>query len=335
MLNEKNNIKNFCVTGGAGFIGSHFVRWLDHLKKTDPLIGELVVYDKLTYAADLSRLKHVDYTLIEGDICSKGDFSKMLMDYSITHIIHFAAESHVDRSIHDELPFIITNILGTATIMDAASQFWLHTIDGYNGKLFVHISTDEVYGAVLESEPAATEETLLRPSNPYAATKAASDQLVIGKMNGDSFPALIVRSSNNFGMGQNTEKFIPKVLDCLIKGHPIPIYGKGLQKRCWLSAQTYSEILWDLIEANVTDAIINVRGNETFTNLELVELMCQKYAQVQGCELSEVSQINYVKDRKNHDFFYHIDDSKLRGLKLPIQKYETLEAFLDKFLESF
>lgn len=330
MINEKVATKNFCVTGGAGFIGSHFVRWLYHLKKTNSQIGEIVVYDKLTYAADLGRLDRVDYTFVEGDICNGSHFSKVLADYSITHVVHFAAESHVDRSIHDEMPFIQTNILGTATILEATSQVWMQSIEGYSGKMFVHISTDEVYGGILESEPAATEETPLKPSNPYAATKAASDQLVIGKMNSDRFPALIVRSSNNFGRAQHTEKLIPKVMACLVKGAPIPLYGEGRQKRCWLSAQTYSEILWDLIEAKVTVEIINVCGKESLSNFELVELMRHKFAKSKSCDISDVSQINYVQDRKYHDFFYHIDDSKLRALNLSTQTYETLEGFFEK-----
>ncbi len=331
-LGEKKSYKNFCVTGGAGFIGSYFVKWLDQIKKIDNQIGAIVVYDKLTYAADLSRLDGVSYTFEEGDVCNASHFADILTKYAITHVVHFAAESHVDRSIHDEMPFIQTNILGTASVLEATEQHFRQLADANFEKMYVHISTDEVYGSILESEKAADENTRLNPSNPYAATKAASDQLVISKMNCEGFPALILRSSNNFGLFQHREKLIPKVIDCLLKGEPIPIYGEGRQKRCWLSAQTYSEIIWSLIEANVAGQVINVRGKEIYSNLELVECIRHKYATLKGLDISEVSRIDYVSDRKHHDFFYNIDDSKLRTLNKYTETYETLETCLDEML---
>jgi len=324
--------KNFCVTGGAGFIGSHFVKWIHHLKKTGTQIGEIVVYDKLTYAADLNRLEGVNFTFVEGDVCDARHFLEVLTAYKISHVVHFAAESHVDKSIFDKMPFIQTNIIGTAMVLDATSQYWLQTDDLYEGKLFVHISTDEVYGSILENEQAANEETRLNPSNPYAATKAASDQLVISKMNSEGFPALILRSSNNFGQTQNHEKLIPKVMDCLSKGLPIPVYGEGAQKRCWLSAQTYSEIIWALIEGNIVKEVINIGGKETYSNLDLVEFIRYKYAKAKRRDISDVSLINYITDRKYHDFFYHIDDSKFRNLNIYLDKYETLETCLDEMI---
>ncbi len=331
-VGNKSGCKNFCVTGGAGFIGSYFIKWLDHMKKTGAQIGEIIVYDKLTYAADLSRLDGAKYIFVEGDVCNASDFADVLTKFAITHVVHFAAESHVDRSINDEMPFIQTNIIGTASVLDATSQHFRQMLDADSDKMFVHISTDEVYGSILETEIAADESTRLNPSNPYAATKAASDQLVISKMNSEAFPALILRSSNNFGRFQHNEKLIPKVIDCLSKGMPIPIYGEGRQKRCWLSAQTYSEIIWSLIEANVVNQVINVRGIEIYSNLELVELIRHKYAKVTGLTVNEVSSIDYVEDRKYHDFFYHIDDSKLRTLNLYTETYETLEKCLDEMI---
>jgi dTDP-glucose 4,6-dehydratase len=328
----KNGLKNFCVTGGAGFIGSNFVKYLDQLKKTGTQIGVVVVYDKLTYAADLSRLEGANYILVEGDVCNTSHFTEILSKYAITHVIHFAAESHVDRSIYDDMPFILTNILGTASVLEATAQHFRQTPIANSDKMFVQISTDEVYGSILENEKAADESTRLNPSNPYAATKAASDQLVISKMNNEGFPTLILRSSNNFGRFQHNEKLIPKVIDCLSKGTPIPIYGEGRQKRCWLSAQTYSEIIWSLIEASVVNEVINVRGKEIYSNLELVELIRRKYAKMKKLEISELSRIEYVSDRKYHDFFYHIDDSKLRALNLYTGTYETLENCLDEMI---
>ena len=260
----------------------------------------------------------------------RSHFAEILAEYAITHVVHFAAESHVDRSIHDDLPFIQTNILGTASVLEATAQHFRQTLDAHSDKIFVHISTDEVYGSILENGKAADESTRLNPSNPYAATKAASDQLVISKMNSEGFPSLILRSSNNFGRFQHSEKLIPKVIDCLSKGEPIPVYGEGRQKRCWLSAKTYSEIIWSLIEANVVNQVINVRGKEIFSNLELVESIRYTFAKSKGLDISEVSGINYVEDRKYHDFFYHIDDTKLRALNVYTGTYETLENCLDE-----
>ena len=326
--------KNFCITGGAGFIGSHFARLLSELKLRNSEIGEIVIYDKLTYAADLKRLVGLNVRVVEGDICNSNHFADVLNAFNITHIVHFAAESHVDRSISDELPFLQTNIIGTACVIESASQHFKKLDKDFSAPLFVHISTDEVYGEVLESATAATEETLLRPSNPYAATKAAADQLVIAKMRREDFPAIIVRSSNNFGKLQHPEKLIPKVIKCLNEGTPIPVYGLGAQKRCWLSANTFSEILLQLILSGIKGEIFNVCGKEVLSNLELVNKIQTVFAEKNELNLEAVSSIHFVEDRKCHDFFYHIDDSKLRSLlKGNAQiEYETLETFLNKVL---
>lgn len=327
-------IKNFCITGGAGFIGSHFARLLSEQKLIDKEIGEIVIYDKLTYAADLGRLEGLDIRVVEGDICNSNHLTKTLNEYSITHVVHFAAESHVDRSISDELPFLQTNIIGTACVIDSVSQHFLSLGKEIHEALYVHISTDEVYGEILESNPAATEETALNPSNPYAATKAAADQLVIAKMRGGNFPSIIVRSSNNFGIAQHPEKMIPKVIQCLEDGMAIPVYGQGTQKRCWLSANTFSEILLTLIGTGIKGEIFNVCGKEVLSNLELVNKIRTAFAEKNGLTLDFVSPIRFVEDRKYHDFFYHIDDSKVvRTLaKTGGIEYETLEAFLKKVL---
>lgn len=326
--------KNFCITGGAGFIGSHFARLLSDRKKADDEIGVIVIYDKLTYAADLNRLSGLDVHVIEGDICNSNHFSKTLNDYKITHIVHFAAESHVDRSLSDELPFLHTNILGTASVIDSAYQHFTGLGKEIQDALYVHISTDEVYGEILESSSAATEETILRPSNPYAATKAAADQLVIAKMRGGNFPSIIVRSSNNFGVLQHPEKLIPKVVQCLREGKPIPVYGQGEQMRCWLSANTFSDILLALISASTKGEIFNICGKEVLSNIELVNMIRISYAEKYGMTLDTVSPIRFVEERKCHDFFYHIDDSKLIRTLAGTQEieYESLTSFLKKVL---
>lgn len=316
-------MSRYLITGGAGFIGSHFVRMLS--EKRDCFI---VVYDKLTYAADLTRLVGVSYTLVEGDVLNANHFAETLRKYDITHIVHFAAETHVDRSLSDDMPFVQTNILGTASVLESASQVWRTSPDGFKDKRFVHISTDEVYGGSTEASEPSDEKAALSPSNPYAATKAAADQLVIAKMNGVGFPAIIIRSSNNFGGAQNPEKLIPKVLTCLASNLPIPVYGEGLQKRCWISAKTLCDIIDFLIEKGEVGQIFNIKGMETYTNLELVKKIrrafLEKYAIADPC----YAEITFVEDRKGHDFFYNIEASKVAGL-LPLDfHYETMDDFL-------
>lgn len=296
-----------CITGGAGFIGSHFAKLLRRKMGNNITV---IVYDKLTYASDINRLNGTEVTIVEGDICSKSQFTEMLKRYEITHIVHFAAESHVDRSLKDVMPFVETNILGTSNIIECAAKFWLDTPEGFKGKKFIHISTDEVYGSILEDEKPADELSVLNPSNPYAATKAAADQLVIGKMNSEGFPALILRSSNVFGELQHPEKFIPKTLKSIKENTPIIVYGEGAQMRRWISVKTYSEIIWQLLNNPLVGEIINVPGEERFTNLELVCEMRQIYLKENKRESPE---IQFIKDRLSHDFYYNISGEKLEN----------------------
>lgn len=316
---------NICVTGGAGFIGSHFVNFV-HKKMGEK--AKIIVYDKLTYAADLSRIKGSDVIVVEGDICNASHFLETLRRYSITHIVNFAAESHVDRSLTDDMPFIQTNILGTANVIECATRFWSDASEGFRGKKLIHISTDEVYGSVLLEQLPATEQSVLNPSNPYAATKAAADQLVIGKMRSDGLPALILRSSNVFGKDQNPEKFIPKTFQAIKENKPIIVYGKGEQMRRWLDATTYSEIIWLLLSSPVVGEIFNIPGKEDFTNLELVQLIRAIYKEETKRESSE---IQFTTDRKNHDFCYHISGEKLERWLVTLDKnieYRKISDFI-------
>ena len=314
-----------CVTGGAGFIGSHFVKFLRNKLGNDVSI---VVYDKLTYAADRLRLYGTNATIIEGDVCNGSLFLETLKKYEITHIVHFAAESHVDRSLKDDMPFIQTNILGTANVIECATQFWKNTPEGFNGKKLIHISTDEVYGSIKVEEEPANELSVLNPSNPYSATKAAADQLVIGKMRSDRLPCLILRSSNVFGGLQHTEKFIPKTMSAIKENTPVIVYGKGEQMRRWLDVETYSQIIWYLLESSVVGEIFNVPGKEAFSNIDLVKKMKQIY---QDYSKKEVSEIQFTKDRKSHDFFYNISGEKLERWLMSVNKnvqYGKMEDFI-------
>ncbi|HAS74831.1 MAG TPA: dTDP-glucose 4,6-dehydratase [Clostridiales bacterium UBA8960] len=327
-------MSRFCITGGAGFIGSHFVSYLHKLGKGHLKlpVEAIVIYDKLTYAADLNRLKDIDAIFVEGDVCNANHFTQVLKAYDITHILHFAAETHVDRSLNDDMPFVQTNILGTLSVLEAAAHVWSASPSGYDGKLLVHISTDEVYGPALEYEKPCDEKTVLKPSNPYSATKAAADQLVISKMLGENFPALIIRSSNNFGAHQHPEKLIPKVFECLKKNTPIPVYGEGMQRRCWISAKTLCEIIGILIESDSAGQIFNIRGKETLTNLELVHKIRSAFLEQHSIEDSEYAPIAFVPDRRGHDFYYNIDDSKVKGIVQDFVSFEALESFIQEEL---
>lgn len=316
--------KRICVTGGAGFIGSHFINYLEKQRIEGRFSGQIILYDLLTYAGDLNRIKSVDYIFIKGDIMDTELFYKTLVKHRITHVVHFAAETHVDRSIQDVSTFIKTNIYGTGNVLTCTSRYWQTLPEKFLGKQFIHISTDEVYGSIPKEIQSADENTLLAPSNPYAATKAAADQLVLGEIHGNAFPACIVRSSNNFGHHQNNEKFIPKILECLRSNTAIPMYGDGLKMRTWLSAKTFSEYIYAMIDQNCSGEVFNIRGEESLTNFELVQHIRGLYTAYTG---TEAAPIMYVPDRKYHDTFYHMDNKKQR-IYFPEIKFETLTDFI-------
>lgn len=293
---------NLLVTGGAGFIGSHFVKYARNSGQFDTI----VVFDKLTYAADLERLEGVTYTLEVGDVKDIGNLTEVLTKYQIDYVIHFAAESHVDRSLADLSPFIETNIIGTASVIQAIR----HYQNKHGLKKYLHISTDEVYGSRSYETVAATELDQLSPTNPYAATKAAADQLVIELINEAICSTLIVRSSNVYGMAQNKEKLIPKSLEAILQNHPVTLYGNGLNQRSWLYVEDYCEILLMLLLDGVTGEIFNLSGKETLTNQALIGEMQKCYHEIFK---QNSLPIVYVKDREKHDVGYHISDEKLMG----------------------
>lgn len=337
----------YLVTGGAGFIGSHFVRTL---RQKNPQ-ATVIVYDALTYAADLRRLSGVDVQLVTGDICDKVGLEAVFSKYPITRVVHFAAETHVDRSSVDDAPFIRTNILGTHTLLQVAMSHWHTDAAGYSGKRFLHMSTDEVYGAVLPEATPRTEQHPLSPSNPYAATKAAADQLVLGAINRGRFPACIIRSSNVYGANQHPEKLIPKAMQCLQVHAPIPLYGDGAQKRCWLAVEDLCEALYTVLEAptpapdpecppsivpeGVTEAasIFNVKGDEVLSNRALLSMLHDAYTAVTGVAASEIAPIVLVPDRLYHDTFYNMSDHTFRHRFGWTPKKRLLDFFHAHFSE--
>jgi len=307
-------MKRILVTGGAGFIGSHFVKKLCTYSSDFEQAGtQIVVYDKLTYAGDLKRLEGVPHIFVHGDICDGELLNAVLRKYGVTHVVHFAAESHVDRSIADQAPFMRTNVLGTEVLIETVDRFWRET-GGYEHRQFIHISTDEVYGSILQSEKPASETTPLNPMNPYAVSKAKADALVQHKIKRDHFPALILRSSNNYGLNQNAEKFIPRIINCLVNNHPIPVYGKGAQMRCWLSVEDYAEIICELIRLELIGEIFNVVGEETYSNIDMVMKIIEIFGQSVSRPIERQPEITFVPDRAQHDFYYHVDGSKLKRL---------------------
>ncbi|MBI4982213.1 MAG: dTDP-glucose 4,6-dehydratase [Candidatus Omnitrophica bacterium] len=286
----RRKFRKILVTGGAGFIGSAFVRLA--VKK-----GFLpIIVDKLTYAGDLARLKEVSgkFKFYKIDICDKSRLETLFTREKPDAIIHFAAESHVDRSIKDATPFIEANIRGTQVLLDIALK---HKI-----KRFVHISTDEVYGDIEKGK--FSEESPLKPNSPYAVSKAAGDLLVKAYVRTFNFPALIVRASNNYGPWQYPEKFIPRAILTVLKNKKIPVYGKGLNVREWLYVEDCALGIWQILERGKIGEVYNLGSGYEEKNIQIAE----KILGVMG-RCSE--GIEFVKDRPGHDIRYSLSVEKI------------------------
>jgi dTDP-glucose 4,6-dehydratase len=285
------------VTGGAGFIGSNFVRYV--LRERPGV--QIVNLDALTYSGNLANLHDIErtegYRFVKGDITDRRLVEELLAD--CTHVAHLAAESHVDRSIIDSEPFVRSNILGTQVMLDASRAA--------NIERFVHVSTDEVYGQLPLDKPELlfTEETPLAPSSPYAASKAASDLLVRASFYTFGFNAMITRCSNNFGPYQFPEKVIPLFVSNLIEGMKVPLYGDGRNIRDWLHVEDHCEAVLAVLERGTPGQVYNIGGNNERSNLELTHSILQ----IMG---KDESLIEPVKDRLGHDLRYAIDASKIR-----------------------
>ncbi len=281
------------VTGGAGFIGSNFIRFLS-LHHDDYLVTNL---DKLTYAGNLENLEGLgsalQYRFVRGDVCDIALVQELLAEHDA--VVHFAAESHVDRSILDTSPSFETNIRGTYTLLEAARKAPL--------KRFLHVSTDEVYGSIAEGQ-FSSEESPLRPSSPYAAAKAAADMLVLAYAHTYGVPAVISRASNNYGPYQFPEKFIPLMVTNAIESRPLPIYGDGLQVRDWLYVEDHCRALDVLLHKGRTGEIYNIGGGELRTNLDVVRTILRLLDKPE-------SLLEHVTDRPGHDRRYALDWSKI------------------------
>lgn len=300
--------KKILVTGGCGFIGSHLLRHL-----VNKYQGYLIVnFDALTYAGNPDNVKGLEdkqnYAFEKGDICQPETLKAVFKRYHINTVIHLAAESHVDRSIGNSYPFVRTNIEGTWNVLETARGYWEET-GGFDGKRFHHVSTDEVYGALGPDDPPFTEETRYDPHSPYSASKASSDHLV--RAYGDTYgmPVTVSNCSNNYGPNQHPEKLIPKTISRLLAGKKIPVYGTGQNVRDWLYVEDHCNAIDLILHNGKIGETYNIGGHCELSNLEVVKAIIDAMMAPEEREYS--GYIDFVEDRKGHDFRYAIDSTKL------------------------
>ncbi len=327
-MTKSTTAKRLLVTGGCGFIGSNFIRLMLR-KHPDYAIVNL---DKLTYAGNLDNLKDVEhnhrYSFVKGDICDKALVNRLVKDIDI--IVHFAAETHVDRSIESADVFVKTNVLGTFTLLDAALR--------HGGKRFHHISTDEVFGA-LGKTGKFSEKTPYDPHSPYSASKAASDHLVRAYYDTHRLPITISNCSNNYGPYQYPEKLIPLFVTNLMEGKKVPVYGKGLNVRDWIYVDDHNEAVDTILHKGTIGETYCIGGDSEMKNIEITRRLLKEFHV--GDEM-----IEYVEDRKGHDFRYAIDYSKIKhelgwtpqhdfkqGLKATISWYKNHVGWWKKLKE--
>ena len=327
------------VTGGAGFIGSNFVNAWVKLG-----LGKVVNLDKLTYAGNLANLAEIEHqpehVFVHGDIGNRALVDALLKQYQPRAIVNFAAESHVDRSIHAPGEFIQTNIVGTFNLLEATRAYWGGLNDVNKDKFrFLHVSTDEVYGSLSSTDPAFKETNTYQPNSPYSASKAASDHLVRAYHHTYGLPVLTTNCSNNYGPYHFPEKLIPLVIHNALAGKPLPIYGNGQQIRDWLYVGDHCSAIRRVLEAGRVGEVYNIGGWNEKPNIEVVKTLCRmldaKKPRADG--KSYLDQITFVEDRLGHDQRYAIDASKLAeelGWK-PVETFETgIEKTVSWYLEN-
>jgi dTDP-glucose 4,6-dehydratase len=324
------------VTGGAGFIGSNFI--LDWLACNDESVINL---DKLTYAGNLMNLQALEqdprHVFIQGDINDRDQVFDLLLNHQVRAVVHFAAESHVDRSIHGPGEFIQTNITGTFTLLEAVRQYWGSLSDMNKQDFrFIHISTDEVFGSLEKDAPAFTESSRYEPNSPYSASKAASDHLVRAYHHTYGLPTVVTHCSNNYGPYHFPEKLIPLCIHHALVGKPIPIYGDGQQIRDWLHVSDHCRAIRCILEQGKVGDEYNIGGWNEKTNLDVITTICtmldQKKPRHDGHAYAE--QITYVTDRPGHDRRYAIDASKL-ATELNWKPVHTFESGIEQTVTWF
>ncbi len=303
-------MKTYLVTGGCGFIGANFIHYM--FRKYGEQI-RILNLDKLTYAGDPKNLAdvsdRVNYTFIKGDICDKELVNRIFHDHQIDYVVHFAAESHVDRSIAAADAFVTTNILGTFALLDAAKRAWTCGETYREGVRYLQVSTDEVYGS-LGPTGYFTETTPLDPHSPYSASKASADLLVKSYFDTHQLPVNITRCSNNYGPYQYPEKLIPLLITNCLAHKPLPVYGDGLNVRDWLYVEDHCRAIDLVLHHGVAGEIYNIGGHNEKTNIEIVRLIVSYLHDHVDASIDE-SLITYVADRKGHDRRYAIDPGKI------------------------
>jgi len=307
--------KNVLVTGGAGFIGSNFVRYL---LQTDPQV-RIVNLDALTYAGSAENLKDLPdparHIFIEGDICDRALVERLFSEHGIDTVVHFAAETHVDRSIANPEPFVRTNVLGTFTLLEAARQAWMKDRRlALDGARFHHVSTDEVFGTLEKDEPAFSETTPYSPRSPYSASKASSDHLVRAYHHTYQFPVTLSNCSNNYGPHQFPEKLIPLMIFNALNGKALPVYGDGQQVRDWLYVEDHCDAIWQVVTRGALGETYNIGGGNQPANLEIVHTLCDILDELRPTSPHSPHRqlIRFVADRPGHDRRYAMDIRKIQ-----------------------
>lgn len=346
--------RHILITGGAGFIGSHVVRLFTN--KYDDY--QIINLDKLTYAGNLANLKDIEnkpnYTFVKADICDFETICRLMEEFQVDGIIHLAAESHVDRSIKDPFTFARTNVMGTLSLLQAAKLYWESQKEGYEGKRFYHISTDEVYGALELTHPEGVksahsthpvygddffhESTKYAPHSPYSASKASSDHFVRAFHDTYGMPTLVTNCSNNYGPYQFPEKLIPLFINNIRHRKPLPVYGKGENVRDWLYVEDHARAIDLIFHQGRIANTYNIGGFNEWKNIDLIKVIIKTVDRLLGHPEGYSSDlITYVTDRKGHDMRYAIDSSKLHeelGWEPSLQFEEGIEKTVRWYLDN-
>jgi dTDP-glucose 4,6-dehydratase len=336
------SLKNVLVTGGAGFIGSNFIRVL--LERTPDFTGRVINLDALTYAGNIEPLSGIAgkyggsrYYFEKGDIRDKTFVEKVFTKYGIDTVVHFAAETHVDRSIVKPDDFIMTNVIGTFVLLEAARSAWQTADSIRDDVLFHHISTDEVYGS-LGDAGSFSETTPYAPRSPYSASKAGSDHLVMAYNHTYGLPVTLSNCSNNYGPYQFPEKLIPLMILNMLDGKNLPVYGDGKNIRDWLFVEDHNRAVWLILKNGKTGEKYNIGGENEWENIRLLRTLIKIVAKKTGKDISSIEKtITFVKDRPGHDRRYAIDCSKIKnnlGWKQTVSFEEGLERTVDWYMRT-